>query len=165
MKIKDTKELINVLESIKFCKIDKSKKNEAIDLSIRIIKDWDNYLDFVGKKNAIEDAVDYIIENIDYNHLKELVQSDKEGKCIILPCAIGNPVWVISFCSKRSNGYYYPFDCNSAQRNSIFNKKCIDYCEVYKSEFKLDMLKEFGKTVFLSRQEAIKVLEKKAKKK
>lgn len=165
MKIKDTKELINILETIKFCDIDEIKKIEAIDLSIRIIKDWDNYLDFIGKKNAIEDAIDYIIENIDYNHLKELVQSDKEGKCLILPCSIGSSVWVISFCTESNGGYYCPFDCNSAQRDAVFSKRCIDYCKIYKSEFKLDMLKEFGKTVFLSQQEAIKVLEKKVKKK
>lgn len=163
MKIKDTKELINILETIKFCDIDEIKKIEAIDLSIRIIKDWDNYLNFVGKKNAIEDAVDYIIENIDYNHLKELVQSDKEGKCLTLPCSIGSSVWAISFCTESNGGYYCPFDCNSAQRDAVFSKRCIDYCRIYEDKFTLDMLNKIGKTIFLSKKEAMENLKNKAK--
>lgn len=85
MIIKDTKELLDILTTIKFCDIDEAKKIKAIDLAIKIIEEWSNYLDFVGKRNAIEDAVDFIYDdgNINYNRLVELAKADKEN-CLII---------------------------------------------------------------------------------
>ena len=85
MKIQTAEELIQILESIKSCEVDSLKEINAINLAIRIIKDWDNYLDFVGKKNAIEDAVDFIYDdgNVDYNRLVELVKADKENRLVV----------------------------------------------------------------------------------
>lgn len=83
--IKDTKKLLDTLNSIKFFDVDEVKKIEAIDLAIKIIKEWSNYLNFVGKRNAIEDAVDCIYDdgNVDYNRLVELVKADKENRLVV----------------------------------------------------------------------------------
>lgn len=85
MIIETTKDLLDVLTTIKFCDIDEIKKIKAIDLAIEIIKDWSNYLDYIGKRNAIEDAVDFIYDdgNVDYNRLAELVKADKENRLVI----------------------------------------------------------------------------------
>lgn len=85
MKIQATEELIQILESIKSCEVDTLKEIDAINLAIRIIKDWDNYLDFVGKKNAIEDMIDFIYDdgNVDYDRLVELIKADKENRLVV----------------------------------------------------------------------------------
>lgn len=85
MTIKTTKDLLNVLTTIKFCDVDEIEKTKAIDLAIEIIKDWSNYLDYVGKRNAIEDAVDSLYDdgNIDYQRLTELVKADKENRLVV----------------------------------------------------------------------------------
>ena len=85
MTIKTTKDLLNVLTIVKFCDVDEIEKVKAIDLAIEIIKDWSNYLDCVGKRNAIEDAVDSLYDdgNIDYQRLTELVKADKENRLVV----------------------------------------------------------------------------------
>lgn len=52
-----------------------------------IFEEWSHYLNFVGKTNAIEETVDSIYNNgeIDYDRLLELVEADKDGRCIVLP--------------------------------------------------------------------------------
>lgn len=52
-----------------------------------IYKEWSYYLNFVGKRNTIEDAVDDIYDEgkVDYDRLHELAQADKEGRCVVLP--------------------------------------------------------------------------------
>lgn len=85
MIIKTTKDLLNVLTTIKFCDVDEIEKVKAIDLTIGIIKEWSNYLDYVGKRNAIEDAVDFLYDdgNIDYQRLTELTKADKENRLVV----------------------------------------------------------------------------------
>lgn len=53
----------------------------------KIFKEWGHYLKFVGKMNAIEETVDSIYNDgkIDYDRLLELVEADKDGRCIVLP--------------------------------------------------------------------------------
>lgn len=85
MTIKTAKDLLDILTTIKFCDVDEIEKAKAIDLAIEIIKDWDNYLDYVGKRNAIEDAIDFLYDdgNINYQRLTELVKADKENRLVV----------------------------------------------------------------------------------
>ena len=85
MTIKTTKDLLNVLTIVKFCDVDEIEKVKAIDLAIEIIKEWSNYLDYVGKRNAIEDAVDSLYDdgNINYQRLTELAKADKENRLVV----------------------------------------------------------------------------------
>lgn len=50
-----------------------------------IYKEWSYYLNFVGKRNTIEDAVDDIYDEgkVDYDRLHELAQADREGRCVV----------------------------------------------------------------------------------
>lgn len=58
-----------------------------------IYKEWSYYLNFVGKRNAIEDAVDDIYDEgkVDYDRLRELAQADQEGK--IQKYTIGDTIY------------------------------------------------------------------------
>lgn len=68
------------------------------------------------------------------NRLRELVEADKDGRCIILPCKVGDTVWRI----KRTFETY--------------PDKSEPYIEP--DAFLLQDVFNIGKTVFLTREEA-----------
>lgn len=72
--------------------------------------------------------------NITPDRLRELAQADKEGRCVVLPCKIGDFVYLIK---RKLDGS----DC------------------VQKAEFWWSDIPEIGKTVFLTREEAEDALE------
>ena len=59
-----------------------------------IIKDWPNYMEFdiINRLAAIEDILG---DEYDLNRLRELVEADREGRCVVLPCKIGDTVWTL----------------------------------------------------------------------
>lgn len=54
----------------------------------QIFEEWSHYLNFSGKMNAIEDAVGFIYDDgsVDYNRLRDIVEADRDGRCVVLPC-------------------------------------------------------------------------------
>ena len=77
--------------------------------------------------------------------LKEYEDLEEQGKLLKLPCAVGDAVYSLDrFCGGYSS------DCPSRPCES-----CEDYqLEIYDGKFKLSDINDFGKTVFLTRQEA-----------
>lgn len=69
----------------------------------------------------------------------EIMQAEREGRLVILPCKRGDPVWRLVW--ERT---IWPDE----SRRKIIT-----------SNFKIDDICEIGKTVFLSREEAEKALE------
>lgn len=67
-----------------------------------------------NEKIDIEKSVQNLLEKIyerfgvDAERLVELAQADKEGRCVVLPCKIGAPVWSSCFCSIDENGEEHP---------------------------------------------------------
>lgn len=92
----------------------------------------------------------------DYNldRLRELVQADREGRCVILPCMIGDTVYVLNHHLGRvfenevaGFSVGYPSD----NRNNVSTV----YVGKYGSKtFRRWKFQRFGKTVFLTREEA-----------
>lgn len=78
------------------------------------------------KHNAIEDILG---ENYDLGRLRELVEADREGRCVVLPCKIGSLVYAHT---RKLDGQ----DC------------AID------TDFWWSDIPEIGKTVFLTREAA-----------
>lgn len=82
---------------------------------------------------------------------KKMLDLDEQRKLLKLPCAVGDTVYRID-----------ESDCEACEtERQDINEKCTckfgEFCgyeEVTKSEFKLDTLKDFGKTVFLTKEEA-----------
>ena len=72
------------------------------------------------------------------DRLLELVQADKEGRCVMLPVKPGTPVWSIAFCKVDDDGTEYPTG---------------------PWPFSLLMLDAWGEEWFLTREEAEKALE------
>lgn len=92
----------------------------------------------------------------DYNldRLRELVQADREGRCVVLPCMIGDTAYVLNHHLGRvfenevaGFSVGYPSD----NRNNVSTV----YVGKYGSKtFRRWKFQRFGKTVFLTREEA-----------
>ena len=76
-------------------------------------------------------------EGVPIDRLRELAQADKEGRCAVLPCKVGDTVWRIQYVQNKKGNYV------------------VGIAEI---KFGLLWASEFGKTVFLTREEAEKAL-------
>lgn len=91
-----------------------------------------------------------------YDRLRELAEADRDGRVVVLPCKVGDTVWMceedfgivlpytIDLISFVDKGCGYSANCNQ-------NGELIDSID-----FEDD---DIGKTVFLTREEAEKALE------
>ena len=93
-------------------------------------------------------------DDYDLDRLEELVEADREGRCVVLPCKIGESVWeVLDVCN-------FPGDCHETQ-----TCKGCEYREIFKEKlaFSLYMISLNGKLeppYYASEKEAEAALEK-----
>lgn len=107
----------------------------------KLAKDWSDLCTIVGECGGI-------------SRLREMAEADKEGRLVVLPCKVGNTVWA------NLDGMRHPRKCVIEFANIGSHVTTIVFSTV-------DGLREqygvnpnsFGKTVFLTREEAEKALE------
>lgn len=93
-------------------------------------------------------------DDYDLDRLKELVQADREGWCVVLPCKVGDKVYCIQ-------SYF-----NDAKMRSEKKVKCrvVDFVQsspdLFECQGMIYKFENIGKTVFLTREEAEAALEK-----
>ena len=87
---------------------------------------------------------DILGDEYDLDRLRELVQAEREGRCVVLPCAIGDPAYIIRW------------HIGSA----AMGDETYRFVDSFPARFGVEMLGDFGKTVFRSYAEARKALEK-----
>lgn len=127
-----------------------------------------------------------------YRRLEEYETAEEEGRLVVLPCKVGDEVYIIEKCSNiperldgtlydsdgspgTATGYYCPYEANCPFDDDDFTI-CDDYKEklaVFKDYVDEIHIREnevfiftentcqycsFGKTVFLTREEAEKAL-------
>lgn len=99
-----------------------------------IFSDWGVPEKFKGEDvDAVGTIEDILGDTYDLDRLRELVEADKDGRCVVLPCKVGTPVyWVVDV-------------------------------GVFECYFNLAAVEEVGKTVFLTREAAEAALAKEAK--
>lgn len=111
----------------------------------------DKFAKILDRLAAIEDILG---DDYDLDRLKELVEADREGRCVVLPCKVGEPIWeVLDVCE-------FPGDCHATQ-----TCKGCEYREVFKEKLALTlyMLSESGKLeppYYASEKEAESELER-----
>ena len=81
---------------------------------------------------------------------QELTKAKAEGRLVVLPCKVGTRVWVIGQDCDLCHDMYTEEPC-------LFGD--CEYRKVIESVFLPGMTDEFGKTVFLTREEAEKALQ------
>ena len=96
-------------------------------------------------------------ENMTVGRLKELAEADKDGRVVVLPCKVGDTVWIVGAVRKLYSAKVRTFFCGhtSAVRGDD-NDGHIHMIRTTECDLKMQ---EFGKTVFLSREEAEKALQ------
>ena len=76
-------------------------------------------------------------DEYDMDRLRELVETDKDGRHVVLPCKIGATVYVIT---TQSDDF------------------CGDRRVVVQAPFRLSLLNDIGKRVFLTYEEAVSAI-------
>ena len=80
------------------------------------------------------------------NRLAKFEDLEEQGLLVRLPCKVGDTVYKITrFCSGGIRDCGYSYECSECPEYKPF----IEYIE-----FKITILKDIGKTVFLTREEA-----------
>lgn len=98
--------------------------------------------------NRLKQIEDILGEDYDLDRLKELVEADRDGRCIVLPCKVGDKVYCIQ-------SYF-----NDAKMRSEKKVKCriVDFVQSFPDLFEcygmIYRFEDIGKTVFLTREEA-----------
>ena len=95
-----------------------------------LTKDWTDLCTIVGECGGI-------------SRVMVLAEADKDGRLVVLPCKVGDTVYLI--VTKRAKVYMPEFRFVKKSRLTFFNMERV--------------LQDFGKAVFLTREEAEKALE------
>ena len=96
-------------------------------------------------------------DGLPIDRIRELAEADKDGRVVVLPCKVGDTVWIVGTVRKLYSAKVRTFFCGhpSAVRGDddgghIHMIRTTE-CDI--------PMQEFGKTVFLSREEAEKALQ------
>lgn len=95
------------------------------------------------------------------DRLRELAQADKEGRCVVLPCKIGDIVYEIRYTAENNSPRKYArkiFDCSVSVCTWRMREQ-PDMCYVSEKKCTKSDFAFMGRTVFLTREEAEAALE------
>lgn len=82
--------------------------------------------------------------------IRELLKADKDGRLVVLPCKVGDTVWITGSVRRLYSEKVRTFFCGNPSSVQMIRTTGCDI-----------PIHEFGKTVFLTREEAEKALEAK----
>jgi hypothetical protein len=109
--------------------------------------------DEFGAKCLIGEVVDrlaaYEDSGLSPEEVQELAKAKADGRLVVLPCKVGTRVWVIGQDCDLCHDMYTEEPC-------LFGD--CEYRKVIESVFLPSMTDEFGKTVFLTREDAEKAI-------
>ena len=117
-----------------------------------------------------------ISKGVPFKRIVALMEADRAGRLVVLPCKVGDTVWAASgkiikceideiyLCDSGGIEFLVSFNCDGADCKSCpFNNwtqdcsgECYCDCEYGNGSFKDS---DIGKTIFLTREEAEKALE------
>ena len=108
----------------------------------------------------IADMENILGGNYDLNRLRELVEADREGRCVVLPCKVGDAAYVIDPGDYHSG--YKPYvrekEVTEISWKKVRNGKDLGFGLILKggdcntsARYKISSI---GKTVFLTREAA-----------
>lgn len=107
--------------------------------------------DFVDRLAAYEDIAELCGG---FDRLRELAEADKGGRVVVLPCKVGDTVF-----ARLNNKSKYVCECKVKQI-VVGNIGFVTFAPIGAPEREYDVsLRGFGKTVFLTREEAEKALQ------
>lgn len=101
-------------------------------------------------------------EGIPIDRLRELAKADKEGRCVVLPCKVGDTVWFIKSAFSMA---HFPIEAKHVSLRGlstdgdVWLSAITSYNKISRSFYRSDI----GKTVFLTREAAEAALKEREK--
>lgn len=101
------------------------------------------------------ELADSLTKGITTDRLDAICTAERDGKCLVLPCKVGDAVYVPTWDASS--------DCDSKcsihQPDGAREFDSCDGCElakmyIYKNQFRIGMVDKIGKTVFLTHEAA-----------
>lgn len=109
-------------------------------------------LSMMGK--AISEITEF--EGLPIDRIRELAEADKDGRVVVLPCKVGDTVWIVVAVRKLYSAKVRTFFCGNP--SAVRGRDQDGHIHMIRTTECDIPMQEFGKTVFLSREEAEKAL-------
>ncbi len=93
---------------------------------------------------------------VEPSRLRELTEADKDGRVVVLPCKVGDTVWIVGAVRKLYSAKVRTFFCGHP--SAVRGRDPDGHIHMIRTTECDIPMQEFGKTVFLSREEAEKTL-------
>ena len=93
---------------------------------------------------------------VEPSRLRELAEADKDGRVVVLPCKVGDTVWIVVAVRKLYSAKVRTFFCGNP--SAVRGRDQDGHIHMIRTTECDIPMQEFGKTVFLSREEAEKAL-------
>ena len=97
---------------------------------------------------------------VEPSRLRELSEADKDGRVVVLPCKVGDTVWIVGAVRKLYSAKVRTFFCGHP--SAVRGRDPDGHIHMIRTTECDIPMQEFGKTVFLSREEAEKALAERA---
>lgn len=108
-------------------------------------------------EKSAQNILDKIYERfgVSAERLVELAKADREGRCVVLPCKLHDKVFFVeNGCVKETEVDSFHYWTSGRWKISTHTDRMYEHWKGYEIDFS-----GIGKTVFLSREDAEKVLE------
>ena len=110
--------------------------------------------DLYGRLKAYEDIAELCGG---FDCLRELAEADKDGRVVVLPCKVGDTVWIVGSVRKLYSAKVRTFFCGHT--SAVRGNDDDGHIQMIRTTECDIPMQKFGKTVFLSREEAEKALQ------
>lgn len=122
------------------------------DFSCEDCGEFDKLVDRLG---TIEDILG---DDYDLDRLRELVEADRDGRCVVLPCKVGDVIYRISLSESKIYEFSVGREFWNGGRFTLFSHPVLGDGKIATC-YEVIEQKDFGKTVFLTLEEAQAALE------
>ena len=104
----------------------------------------------------LSDVQDILGDNYDLDRLRDLVEADRDGRCVVLPCKIGDTIYQVDYMTHGEALRAGVPERNDPRSKRKFGRRKAEYLPMMVREKKMvkSLYSEFGKTVFLTRADA-----------
>lgn len=135
--------------------INKEKLIKAIEDNRPL--NWNDTEAELAEQRAYDDIIGSIegFNEEESDRINELMEADKEGRCLILPCKVGDTVYYIEKNKKIYESKVHAFSFSKDNLKKYGQIHIYDY----DNDNATRKISNFGKTIFLTKEEAEKALE------
>ena len=97
-----------------------------------------------------------LCQGCDLDRLEELAEADKDGRLVVLPCKVGDTVWITGSVRRLYSEKVRTFFCGDPNYSRGMADNGVKMIRTTGCDIPIH---KFGKTVFLTREDAEKALE------